>query len=78
VKLLSKDQKATWDWLAGKRPEAGQWVRAASPSLPPVQFAGAIGVQAGAGGVRIVPAAPGGVVVPPVAPALPVVIPPKG
>ena len=75
VKLLTKEQKATWDWLAGKRPEPGQWVRAANPSLPPVQFAGAIGVQAGGGGVRIVPALPGGVVPPPVV-LPPVVVPP--
>ena len=34
LKLLSKEQKANWDWLVGKRPETVQWVRAIAPASP--------------------------------------------
>src|SRR5206468_216487 len=50
LKQLTKEQKASWDWLAGKRPEAGSWAKAVLPS--PGGFGGfalAIGIPAGGG-----------------------------
>jgi hypothetical protein len=79
LKVMTKDQRATWEWLAGKRPEAGQWVRAISPTTQAVQFPGMINVQGGGGGaIRLLPAAPAGAVpAVPVPPPLPAA-PPKG
>src|SRR5262245_10935253 len=85
VKLLTKEQQATWDWLVGKRPAAGSWVRA-SANFPSAGF-GMFNVQGGAvrvgpgmpglpgGGAVVVPAAPGAA--PPPLPPPPVVVPPK-
>ncbi|HJZ90804.1 MAG TPA: hypothetical protein VKE40_08005, partial [Gemmataceae bacterium] len=66
LKLLTKEQQATWAWLVGKRPEAGAWVRAGTSNGP----AGAVGMFRfqGGGGVRVAPvgpAPPGGGLVPP-------------
>jgi hypothetical protein len=69
LKLLTKEQKASWDWLVGKRPEAGSWAKAVLPS-PAGGFGGfapAIGIQGG-GVIRLAPLAPA-------APAIPA--PPK-
>jgi hypothetical protein len=63
--VLTKEQKATWDWLVGKRPDAGQWARAALPM--PTGFGGAMAIQGGA--VRVAPLAP---VAPPPPPPPPV------
>jgi RNA polymerase sigma-70 factor (ECF subfamily) len=70
-KVLTKEQRAAWEWLAGPRPEPGSWVRATAPSMPSLNLPGMINVPGGAGGgIRIAPV-PGGVVVPP-----PPVVPP--
>lgn len=59
LKLLSKEQKASWDWLVGKRPDAGQWAKAMLPTPSGIGgFAPAIAIQGGAIRVAPVPALP--------------------
>jgi Spy/CpxP family protein refolding chaperone len=65
LKLLTKEQKASWDWLVGKRPEAGQWAKAL---LPMPLFGGAApGIAIGGGAIRVAPVP----VAPPAPPAPP-------
>ncbi len=68
LKLLTKEQKANWDWIVGKRPETVQWVRAIAPVSPVGNVA--VGVMIQRGAIRIAPAIP---VAPPVVdlPAVP-------
>ena len=61
LKLLTKEQKANWDWLVGKRPETVQWVRAIAPASASINMPGVIAIQGGA--IRIAPPIP---VAPPV------------
>ncbi len=66
LKLLTKEQKANWDWLVGKRPETVQWVRAIAPVNANANMPGVIAIQ---GVIRVAPAviAPPPVLEPPVA-----------
>lgn len=65
LKLLTREQKQSWDWLMGKRPEAGQWAKAFIQM--PMGFGGAMGGFAiQGGGIRIAPPVAPPVVAPPV------------
>jgi|GEM_PF-6271859 len=66
LKLLTKEQKANWDWLVGKRPETVQWVRAIAPVSPFANMAAGVMIQGGA--IRVAPPIPAGPVVDPVVP----------
>ena len=67
LKSLTKEQKASWDWLMGKRPDAGQWAKA----MLPMSSGFGAGIAIGGGAIRVAPALP---VAPP---ALPPPPPPK-
>jgi RNA polymerase sigma factor (sigma-70 family) len=72
LKLLTPDQRATWDWLVGKKMKSGAWVRAVSPNVPEMAGAIKIGGFGGAvGGAKI--ALPGGAPPPGV-----IAVPPAG
>jgi hypothetical protein len=73
LKLLTKEQKASWDWLVGKRPDAGPWAIALLPTPFGIGgFAGGIAMPGGA--IRVLPALP---VAPPPPLPLPPPLPPK-
>jgi Spy/CpxP family protein refolding chaperone len=70
LKLLTKEQKASWDWLVSKRPDAGQWAKAHLPMPFGVGGMVAPGIAIQGGAIRVAPP-------PPAAPPAPPPLPPK-